>query len=77
MAYNNTKSRRTWQYSGYKQCDECEKHGCNDYSYDTWTSLKPYKFVLCKACYDFIYENDRKEQPTPCCPWYHKPTLFD
>jgi hypothetical protein len=77
MSNNKKKSRRNWEYSGYKQCDECRSHGVDDYHYDTFTSWRPYKFVLCRACYEFIYKYDRKQQPTPCCPWYHQPSLFD
>ncbi len=77
MSNNQKKSRRTWKYSGYKQCSECCKHGYDGFHYDTWTSTHPHKVTLCHACYEYIYKHDRKEQPTPCCPWYHKPSLFD
>lgn len=77
MSYNKSKSRRKWEYTGYKQCDECCAHGVDSYHYDTFTSRHPNKLTLCRSCYEFIYKYDRKEQPTPVCPWFHKPTLFD
>lgn len=77
MSHNKNNSRRHWQYSGYNQCHECLHHGFDGHHYDTWTSLRPSKLVLCKACYEFIYKHDRKQQPTPACPWFHQPSLFD
>jgi len=77
MSYNKKKSRRTWEYSGYKQCDECRTHGLDDYQYDTFTSMYPNRMILCRPCHQFIYMHDRKVQPTPVCPWFHKPSLFD
>lgn len=61
MSNNKKKSKRNWQYSGYKECHECKQ-----YHYDTWTSTKPTILRLCKGCYDFIYKHDRQQ-----------PTLFD
>lgn len=71
MSSNMKKSRRKWEYSGYKECHECAKDPIKakeqrTYSYDTLTSLKPYRLTLCYECYDFIYVLDRKQ-----------PTLFD
>lgn len=77
QGHNKKKSNRHWEYSGYKQCDECTKHDHYEFHYDTWTSWRPYSFTLCRACYEYIYVLDRKEQPTPVCPWFYKPTLFE
>jgi len=77
MSNNKKNSRRNWEYSGYKQCHECKNHNHYEFHYDTLTSRHPNVLTLCWACYQFIYTHDRKEQPTPVCPWYHKPTLFE
>ena len=77
MSYNKKKSRRTWEYSGMKQCDECRTHGLDDYQHDTFTSRHPNRLTLCRACYQFIYMHDRKGQSTLVCPWFHQPSLFD
>lgn len=55
MGENKKKSKRKWEYSGYKIC-----HECKNYHYDTWTSMRPHKLVLCRSCYDWIYVQDRK-----------------
>lgn len=77
MSNNKKNSKRRWEYSGYKQCHECQKHEHYEFHYDTFTSRYPNVLTLCRACYEFIYVLDRKEQPSPVCPWYHKPTLFE
>lgn len=52
---NMKKSRRKWTYSGYKRCHECDA-----WHYDTLTSERPYTFVLCRPCYEWIYVQDCK-----------------